>query len=229
MSYIAIGTPAISITPGDSISIGNGAVNTVINSCLIGDPKIINIRPNSTFCDLGTTINPFNVSYMKFGQPASLTKYAQYEESTVQNSDLETSLTNDKTEKNGSTTYPPNQSIGTVIRIKMSFSIEMAVGEIIFNIDVNNLNIITSNAFTSPLGPVGGSLEANFIIAPGDLLKGSLQTFIDGRTIDVIYENNIAYDPTIENKFDITVKFDTADLGNIFTTNLITIESLYCT
>src|SRR5690242_1595162 len=99
MSYIAFGDPTQSQSPGNAISIGNNARNTVVNSCLIGDPNIKNIRPNnSSICDLGTTDSPFNVMYLKYGQPSSLTKFTMYQQRIVQNTNVEISLTNGATQ-----------------------------------------------------------------------------------------------------------------------------------
>lgn len=57
---IGVGSAA---SASNSIAMGNSAVNSVSNSCLIGDGSIVNIRPNSAICDLGTTVDPFKYLY----------------------------------------------------------------------------------------------------------------------------------------------------------------------
>lgn len=51
---------ALSTSSGiDSIMIGTFGTNSVDSSCKIGGTDIINIRPSSAICDLGTTAEPF--------------------------------------------------------------------------------------------------------------------------------------------------------------------------
>lgn len=46
------------------IAIGHGVVNTTQSSFKFGDANIQNIRPNSTICNLGDTVNPFVCMYI---------------------------------------------------------------------------------------------------------------------------------------------------------------------
>ena len=55
---IALGFDA-AVLATESIAIGDSASNSTAHSCIIRDSAIVNIRPNSATCDLGTVASPF--------------------------------------------------------------------------------------------------------------------------------------------------------------------------
>lgn len=92
---IAIGSNTVA-SGNRSIAIGDGASNGTGHSILLGDSAIVNVRPNSAVCDLGTSADPFQNLWSgnarTLGFPSMSAIYCAYAALTVSGTAAETDI-----------------------------------------------------------------------------------------------------------------------------------------
>lgn len=207
---------------GQAIAIGVGAVNNQDHSCLIGDSGILNIRPNSSVCTLGTASAPFKALFAGGGGSARTTLFSQYSSITLSNSTTETSIVTGT--HVGSLILAAGQTAGTVLDFHILLNAAVSVGTLTFNFKVNGTTVL-SNGYTS--GDLT-DLRATFAITSSDL-RGYANITANGVPAALSSDTAIAYDKSVQNTWNVTAVFSNADPGNTLSVDIVTVDVLAAT
>lgn len=204
------------------IAIGSGAFNDQAHSCLLGDSGILNIRPNSSICTLGTAASPFAAIYAGSGGLVRSTLFSQYSSVTVNNTASDTSvLTGSHV---GSLTLAAGQTAGTAVSMTLYFTEATATGHFNFNIKVDGSTVLTSGNI-STAGPALGVFTAMFVITSSNL-RGYCSETITGVAASMTDALTITYDKSLAHTWDVSAVWSAANSGNVLSVDLATVDIL---
>ncbi len=205
----------------------NTTTNATASSVLFGDSTIVNIRPdNASSCNLGTTSKPFKVCYLNDAQPASVSRYSNYGDSTLANTNVETSLVSGTSV--GSLVYAAGISLGSVIRTRICMvASSTGTPNLTVRIKIAGTAIIThvislASAASEPI-----MIESTFSIRSATIQSNS--TVIRSLIVPTNVTAVPAFNPAISNTFTITGAWSAISPSNTVTVNTITFETLYST
>lgn len=212
----------------DAICIGHGAQNSQSSTCLIGDPSILNIRPNNQSCDLGASNTHFKSIYLRYGGVGSMRLYQQLSTVNVNNTATETSITGGSTSLGTLTLSLANgggQPTGMALRFLAYFSMGTNAGDTLtFNLSIGGVDKLSSNAL-SVAG--GGFVDCTFLLDSSTTGRAYMSTTDGGGAVTVTGATAIAWNSAVQNVFDITATWSAANAANTLAVDMVSCDALY--
>lgn len=226
-SGIAIGhQAAIEAGADGSIAIGDMADNNIANSVLLGNTNVVNIRPNSAVCTLGTSADPFRACWLRDGALASGCKYSQYGPVTVANTAVDTSLATGTAM--GSLVMSAGQTPGTVIRAKLNATFS----QIITDSSIVRVKTNGNPLIAIALGPgaalvtTGLDIQCEIVILGGGNAQCELRGLLTNEPLAIVNATS-AWNQAIANTLDFSIQYDEANAGDTITCNFLYVETLF--
>ena len=208
---IAIGSTAIA-SAQNSISLGNAANNVDVGTCLIGHNTISNIRPNNdNVCDLGTSSNQFkNLNYAGWlnggVRPAYVSMYSTYDDTTVNNTVIETNISNTGMSV-GSLTVAANQPLGSSLVFNLCMNVSSVAGDTLDIRWYTNAGLLFTNNLVIPALAVNlPVLIQTYVTIRNGALHVCSNSTISG-LVSTIIDSSIVYDRTIANAWTVTAQW----------------------
>jgi hypothetical protein len=225
-SAIAIGNTA-SASSLEAIAIGYNANNSLSNSCLIGDPAIVNIRSNnsSNACDLGSTASPFKTCWLRDSAPATGCRFSMYGPVTVSNTTVDTSVTTGTSV--GSLVASATQQLGTLYRLKGSFTYSgNGTDTNTLNFKINGTTVLTQNI--NAIGIVGRNFNmvVEVMVISSSHCSCSMVNLFDSSSL-LVAQATPSFNPTVANTFDLSVQWSGASSSDSIVANYLYMEDVY--
>lgn len=203
-----------------AIAIGFSANNDQDDTCLIGGTGILNIRPNSLTCDLGTRAAPFQ---SVIAGNVHTDQYATYADVVVANTTTETDISTNASSR-GSLLYVAPTPLGMIAEVEMAGIASSVAGDTLSIAFQSN----GATIFVVPI--VVPALSANKVLrlnVRASVRAASLKYYVTGfvGTSLTNIQDEKAFDPSIDNTFGLTATWG-ANV-NSFTLQTLSFQNLF--
>ncbi len=201
-----------SITGDNAFAFGRSGLNNQSNTMVLGSDGILNIRPNSFSCDLGTTTLPFQTLYLKDAAISEALKYSSGDDITVANTAVETTLTSGSSL--GNLAYTATLPVGSMIKFHIAINVNSAAGDTLTLKIKSNGSDLWSMAIV--YGVVVNSLAIIDITAMVQAANIQFSTLRTVTATPLVQFDNAVFNPANNNTFTITAKWGLAASSAVF-------------